>query len=141
MRLLVTAVAWSGCTATLQDVRVDAPLNAVVHIDSAGVATRVPFQGKFETAGIDVPGIPLTFDLDEANARRIGGDRAVRIYGRLALGAPTELSKTQTLRLAPSENSLRSLLRGEVSEVSAFVTDPNENNVQLARLVLRMAPF
>jgi hypothetical protein len=143
--LLLTAIAVAGCGAEFQSVRMDVPMGAQVHInegvDSPAIDFVTPFVGRFEIGSLATGGgIPLVFKLDEGAAHRYGGNGAIQIYGRLSIGKPTEFARTQTLRLAPSEDRISALVRGEVSEISAFVTDPNANRT-LCIITMRMTPF
>jgi len=139
---MLAALSLAACVGELQSVRMDAPVGAVAHIAAATpVTVATPFIGQFETGTLDTSGgLRVEFTLDAMAAARIGASQPITIYGRLWVGKQTELSATQTLRLGPSEASLRSLVRGEVSEITAFVSDPNEA-VRLAQITMRMQPF
>jgi hypothetical protein len=139
-------VAAAGCGGEFQSVRMDIPVGAKVTIN-AGVYTPklsfvTPFVGRFEIGSLDpMGGIPIEFSLAGDAARRYGSERPITIYGRLSVGNPTDFARTQTLRLAPSEDRIKSLVQGAVSEIEAFVVDPNEDNRRLAVITMRMAPF
>ena len=145
--VVVAALAsLAGCSPSYQAVRMDVPAGAIVRIEpgvhTPAVLFKTPFVGRFEIGSLDVRGgIPLVFELDEESAKRYGANRAIKICARLAVGKPTAFAQTQTLQLAPSEDSLSTLVQGQVTEISAFVADPNENNKQLVRITMRRAPF
>jgi hypothetical protein len=136
-----------GCSGALVSIRVDAPKDATVTL-AAGVGTpkrvfTAPFVGEFEPGGRKVEdGFPLVFDLDAAAAAAYGADHPVRIYSRLSIGRPTALTIGQKLRITPSEERLRALIRGEVTEISAHAEDPTGQVPRpLATLVMRMVAF
>ncbi len=144
--LVVLTVLLAGCATEYQRIRMDVPVGATVTIPSGyAIEERgfpVPFVGDFEVTSLaTISGTPMVFHLDEAAAKRLGADRALDIYARLSVGKPTRFARTQTLRLAPSEALLRSLVSGEQSEISAYVSDPNSGNRRLAILTMRMVPF
>jgi hypothetical protein len=135
-----------GCGADFQAVRMDVPQGAKVQIPAGvgtpAVAFETPFQGRFDIGSLKVAGgIPMVFSLDAPAASRYGSDHPIEIYARLSVGAPTDFARTQTLRLAPSESRLRALVRGEVSEIEAFVSDPNAGNRKLCVVTMRMTRF
>jgi hypothetical protein len=145
MRAAALLLALAACKPQFQMVRMDIPVGAQVHID-AGFGTptvdfATPFVGRFEIGSlVEGGGIPMVFSLDDNAAKRYGGEHAVKIYARLSIGDQTDFSRTQTLRLAPEEDRLRALVRGEISEYSTFVSDPSANQ-RLCQVTLRMAPF
>ena len=144
--LFVAVALAAGCSPDFQSVRMDIPVGATVRIPE-GVHTlekrfRTPFVGRFEIGSTDpLGGFPLDFYLEGEAARRYGADRAIHIYARLSVGKPTSFSKSQTLRLAPSEDKIRALVEGSLSEIEAFVVDPNADDRRLAVVTMRMAPF
>ncbi len=144
---LLSVFLFTGCIGTLVSIRMDVPRGAAVTL-AAGVGTEAlslttPFVGQFESGSLAREGgYPLVFDLDAASAAAYGSDRPVRVFSRLSITNPTRFARNQTLRIAPSETSLRALIRGEVSEISSFVADPNElDSPHLAEIVMRMAEF
>ena len=137
----------TGCNHRLVRVRMDVPAGSRVTFNAGAgtpeVITRTPFVGQFESGSLEAEqGWRMIFELDDASAQRLGGRGATRIFARMTVGKPTAFGATQTLRLAPSEDSLRALVSGGVSEISAYVSDPNElGNPHLTQIVMRMAPF
>jgi hypothetical protein len=146
-RVLVAALLLSGCYGTPVSIRMDVPAGATALIKKGvytpAVAFATPFVGRFESGNLNVAGgFPIEFKLEPRAAAKYGADHEVTIYARLNVAKPTEFTRTQTLRLAPSEERIRALIRGEVSEISAFVADPSEEGQpRLCTVVMRMTPF
>jgi hypothetical protein len=135
----------SGCSRPLVPVRIEAYVGANVQI-LAGVGTpqvdaTVPVSGNFEGTSLGRrAGYHLVFLLDEKTARTFGAERPLTLHGVLWVNKPTEASKGVTLRLRPTDERLRGLAMGKLSEISAYVADPSSGE-QLALLVLRAESF
>jgi hypothetical protein len=138
------ALVFGGCTPPVVPINVDAYAGAEVvieaGIDTPEVKAKAPFVGSFEgtSLGARAP-YRLTFDLDAATARALGGSGPMKVHGLLWVNKPTSASRNVTLHLQPTDERLRALVRGEASEISAFVEDPAEGK-RLALLVLRPGP-
>lgn len=143
----IFAFVLAGCSGQLVTLRMDVPVGARVVIPrgygTPEVDFATPFVGQFESGSMTLAGgYPMVFKLDAAAAKGYGGDHAVDIFARLNVNNPTDFSKTQTIRIAVSDERLRALLRGEVSEISAYVEDPNEaKHPKLAIITMRLARF
>jgi hypothetical protein len=59
------------------------------------------------------------------------------VTGLLWVSKPTDASRGVTLRVTPTPERMSMLLRGEVSEISAFVADPAKAE-HLVLLVLQL---
>lgn len=140
-------IAVAGCSGKLVSIRMDVPVGARVHMDAGyGTPARdfvTPFVGQFESGGSSIAaGYPLVFALDAEAARVYGIDHPVNIFARLNVLNPTDFSRTQVIRIAPSDEKMRALLHGEVSEIGFHVNDPNEGgHPVLANITMRMARF
>lgn len=144
--VIACSAAIAACGPSYQAIRMDVPAGAIVRIPAGSeteeLSFSTPFTGQFQIGSLAVDaGIPVVFELDQVAAAQLGGSQPISIYARLSVGEQTDFSQTQTLRLGPSEDSLRSLVRGDVSEITAFVTDPDAGNQRLAIITMRLAPF
>jgi hypothetical protein len=135
----------AGCARPIVPVVIDAYPGANVQI-LAGVHTsqvdvKAPLSANFEGTSLGRrAGYHLLFRLDERTARAFGAARPITIHGELWVNKPTDASKGVTLRVRPTDERLRGLASGKLSEISAYVSDPSTGE-QLALLVLRMEPF
>jgi hypothetical protein len=145
--LVVIALATLGCSGRLVHVRMDVPVGARVNIprgfQTPEINLATPLVAVFESGSMAIAGgYPLVFKLDADAAKTYGADHPVDIYARLNVNNPTDFSRTQTIRIPMSDEKLKALIRGEVSEISAYVEDPNEaNRPKLAVITMRLARF
>ena len=144
---LVFTLALSACTGYQVHVRMDVPVGARITIprgfQTPEINLATPVVAIFESGSMAIAGgYPLKLTLDADAAKNYGADHPVDIYGRLNVNKPTDFSRTQTIRIPMSDEKLRALLRGEVSEISAYVEDPNEpSRPKLAVITMRLARF
>jgi hypothetical protein len=137
----------AGCSGKLVHVRLESPVGAQVIVPrgfgTPELTLTTPMTITMETGSMTPSaGYPLIFRLDENAAHSYGASHAIDLYARLNLGSPTEYARTQTLRLAISDEKVRALIRGEIGEITATVEDPNQvTGLELAVITLRLARF
>jgi hypothetical protein len=158
-RLALVCLTLVGCAHAPQlvNVRLDEPRAQVTippGLFTPEVKTETPFVGRFEVTGLaPFGGHPLIFDIDDETARRFGGERATRIYGRLSVAHPHWPGPNQALDVTPSPDDLRALLSGQVEQITAWVVADKDsdhdhpgcckktNHRRVAALTLRTTPF
>jgi hypothetical protein len=142
--MLVLAVL--GCSQARFTLRVEEPSGARLEVApgafEAGGELPIPFEATFAPMG-DWQAYQVRLTLPPAVAARYGGRQAeLTLYGKLYVHPATDIARGSVVRLPIGEERLHSLVEGRVSEINAYVYDPNAFEQQtLARIVLRAQPF